>query len=265
MANAHHEHEKLTRIIKSLSLDIQVVVEGEIRGTAGGVAGARALFEPGPVLVWNGDILTQAPVKELVELARARDAQVLAVSPRALGEGTVGVDQEGSIVRLRGQRFGHEVRGGDYIGVSALGPSVVAALPERGCLFGDVALPHLHKGGRVWSVSSAAPWSDLGELAHYVAANFRWLDDALRHNPQPTTHNPQPTTHDPSSWIAPSAVVAPTVNVERCLIGAGARVGGAGRLSEIIAWPGASVSAPLSRAVVLTSGRVVPFGLPAEK
>ena len=160
-------------------------------------------------------------------------------------------------MRLRGQLFGREVRGGDYIGVSALGPSVVAALPERGCLVGDVALPHLQKGGRVWSVSSPAPWSDLGDLAEYVAANFRWLDDHLRHDP--------PTTHDRSSWIASSAVVAPSVSVERCLIGARARVQGAGRLSEIIAWPGAVVSAPLRRAAVLTSGRVVPFGVPAQK
>jgi NDP-sugar pyrophosphorylase family protein len=258
VANAYHEHQKLSSIINELSLDIQVVVEEKIRGTAGGVAGARSLYEPGAVLVWNGDILTHAPVKELLELASGLDAQVLAVNPRAAGEGTVGLDEQGSVVRLRGQVFGREVRSGDYIGVSALGPSVVAGLPESGCLFGEVALPHLQKGGRVWSVPSAAPWSDLGDLAQYVAANFRWLDGHLR-------RDSQPTTHDPSSWIAPSASVAPSVSVERCLIGARARVGGTGRLSEVIAWPGAVVWAPLARAVVLASGRVVPFEPPAEK
>jgi mannose-1-phosphate guanylyltransferase len=258
VANAHHEHQKISSIIKELSLDIQVVVEERIRGTAGGVAGARSHYEPGAVLVWNGDILTQAPVKELLELASERDAQVLAVSRRAAGEGTVGVDDQGSVVRLRGQVFGREVRGGDYVGVSALGPSVVASLPESGCLFGDVALPHLRKGGRVWTVPSPAPWSDLGDLAQYVAANFLWLDHHLRLNPQPPTLNP-------SSWIAPGAAVASAVSAERCLIGAQARVSGAGRLSQVIAWPGAVVSAPLARAVVLASGRVVPFEPPAEK
>jgi mannose-1-phosphate guanylyltransferase len=258
VANAHHENQKISSVINELSLDIQVVVEERIRGTAGGVAGARSLYEPGAVLVWNCDILTQAPVKELLELANERDAQVLAVSPRAAGEGTVGVDERGSVVRLRGQVFGREVRGGDYVGVSALGPSVVASLPESGCLFGDVALPHLQKGGRVWTVPSLAPWSDLGDLSQYVAANLRWLDDHLRLNPQPSTLNP-------SSWIAPGAVVATSVSAERCLVGAQARVSGAGRLSQVIAWPGAVVSAPLARAVVLASGRVVPFVPPAEK
>jgi mannose-1-phosphate guanylyltransferase len=257
VVNAHHEHEKLRSIINELALDIQVVVEERIRGTAGGVAGARSLYEPGPVLVWNGDILTQAPVPELLELASRRDAQVLAVSPRPAGEGTVGLDEDGSVVRLRGQVFGREVRGADYIGVSALGPGVLPLLPASGCLFGDVALPHLRKGGRVWTLPSPAPWSDLGDLGQYVAANFAWLDHRLALNPQSSTLNPQ-------SWLAPSAVVAPSVSVERCLIGAHARVSGTGRVSEVIAWPGAAVSAPLARAVVLASGRVVPFDPPAE-
>ena len=154
VANAHHEHEKLRRIIKELSLDIDVSVESEILGTAGGVAGARGRFEPGAVLVWNGDILTQAPVPALLELARMHDAQVLAVSPRRAGEGTIGLDDEGHVVRLRGRVFGRESRAGDYVGVMALGPGVVAELPEQGCLMADVALPHLAVGRKVLTVPS---------------------------------------------------------------------------------------------------------------
>ena len=256
VANAYHDHEKISIIINDWALNIQVIVEPEIRGTAGGVAGARAVLSPGAVLVWNGDILTEAPVTALLERASERDAQVLAVSPRAAGEGTIGLDADGAVVRLRGQVFGREVRGGDYVGVSALGPSVVARLPGNGCLFGDVALPHLSSGGRVWTVPSFAPWTDLGDLAQYVAANFRWLEL----HPQASAPNPAS-----SSWIAASARLAASVSAERCLIGAGAQVNGSGSLRDVIAWPGAVLSAPLSRAVVLGSGRVVPFDSPAEK
>lgn len=254
VANAHHEHEKIAAIINDWSLNIQVIVEPQIRGTAGGVAGARSLLSPGAVLVWNGDILTEAPVTELLDRANERDAQVLAVSPRAAGEGTIGLDADGAVVRLRGQLFGREVRGGDYVGVSALGPSVVAGLPDNGCLFGDVALPHLSNGGRVWTVPSLAPWTDLGDLPQYVAANFRWLG-----------LNPQSSPLNPSSWVAASARVAASVSAERCLLGSGAQVNGSGSLREVIAWPGAVLSAPLSRAVVLGSGRVVPFDSPTKK
>ncbi|MES1186732.1 MAG: sugar phosphate nucleotidyltransferase [Myxococcales bacterium] len=249
VANAHHEHEKLSRVINDLSLKIEVVVEAQIRGTAGGVAGARGRFESGAVLVWNGDILTNAPVSALLDRAQAGDAQVLAVSPRGLGEGTVGMDGEGNVVRLRGRTFGHEVQSGDYVGVMALGPGVVARLPEQGCLMADVALPCLAAGGKVATVPSLAPWTDLGDLASYVAANFRWLDDSGA---------------GAASWVAPGVTVPPGVTVERSLLGAGARLSGRGALRQVIAWPGAPVVAPLTRAVVLGSGRVVPFDETAE-
>jgi NDP-sugar pyrophosphorylase family protein len=249
IANAHHEHEKLRRIIQELALDIEVVVEPVIRGTAGGAAGARDRFEPGSVLVWNGDILTEAPVAALLELADERDAQVLAVRPRRDGQGTVGLDDDGRVVRLRGRSFARETRSGDYVGVMALGPGVVARLPEHGCLVGDVALPCLASGGTVWSVPSTAPWSDLGDLPAYVAANFRWLD---RLSP------------GSGSWVAPGVGVPGGVSLRRCLIGAGAKLAGSGELTEVIAWPGAPLAAPLARAVVLTSGLIVPFQEIAE-
>jgi NDP-sugar pyrophosphorylase family protein len=257
VANAHHEHDKLSSVIKVLSLNIDVSVEAEILGTAGGVAGARGHFEPGAVLVWNGDILTQAPVPTLLELAQAHDAQVLAVSPRAVGEGTIGMDDEGHVVRLRGRVFGRETRAGDYVGVMALGPGVVAELPEKGCLMADVALPHLAAGRQVLTVPSLTPWTDLGDLRQYVSANFAWLDSHLAARPQSSILSPQ-------SWTAADVTIPPNVVLDRCLIGARATLTGAGRLNQVIAWPGAPVVAPLSRAVVLTSGRVVPFDEIAE-
>jgi mannose-1-phosphate guanylyltransferase len=257
VANAHHEHAKLASIIGNLSLDIEVVVEAKIRGTAGGVAGARGRFEPGPVLVWNGDILTDAPVAALLERASERDAQVLAVSPRPLGEGTVGMDEEGNVVRLRGRVFGRETQSGDYVGVMALGPRVVARLPEHGCLMADVALPSLAAGGKVWTLPSPALWTDLGSLGTYVSANFRWLDQRL-------AHEPQASGSGSGSWLAPGVSVPSGVALQRSLIGAGATASGEGSLAELIVWPGAHVVAPLARAVVLGSGRVVPFDKTAE-
>lgn len=254
VANAHHEHMKLSSVIEDLKLNIQVVVEAEIRGTAGGVAGARRYFEPGAVLVWNGDILTEAPVAQLLALATARDAQVLAVSPRAVGEGTVGMDDAGQVVRLRGRVFGRETQAGDYVGVMALGPGVVARLPEQGCLMGDVALPDLAAGRVVMTVPSTAPWSDLGDLKEYVAANFAWLDAELR-----SRSRTQSSILTPHNWIAPGVSVPPAITLERCLLGSGATLSGSGSLREVIAWPGAPVEAPLERAVVLSSGRVVRF------
>ena len=228
-----------------------MVVEPEIRGTAGGVAGARAHFEPGaPVLVWNGDILTEASAgstRLLLERAREKDAQVLLVSKPAGAQGTVGLDEEGCVVRLRGQVFGKEARSADYVGIMALGPSVVRELPTRGCLFGDVGLPHLAAGRKIHTVDHDAVWSDLGDLEEYVAANRALL-----------------RTHGFGSWVGEGVAVPAAVSLVNSILGRSASVSGSGELADVIAWPGAAVVAPLSRAVVLGSGLVVPFAGPAE-
>jgi mannose-1-phosphate guanylyltransferase len=257
IANAHHEHAKLSSTISSLGLNIDVLVEDEIRGTAGGVAGARGRFDPGSVLVWNADILADPPVSALLAAADARDAQVLAVSPRSAGEGTVGMDEAGDVVRLRGRVFGRETQSGDYVGVMALGPSVVARLPERGCLMAEVALPQLAAGGKVGTVPSTGPWTDLGDLPAYVAANFHWLDARLAARQQSLGRVLQ-------SWVAAGVSMPEGVRLQRSLVGAGATLTGLGTLAEVIVWPGATVKAPLARAVVLGSGRVVPFDETAE-
>ncbi len=242
VANLHHDHAKISNVIKELALDINVVVEAQIRGTAGGVAGARRLLGDGAVLIWNGDILTDAPAQDLLRLAAERDAMVLAVAPRGAREGSVGLDEAGRVVRLRGQVFGHETRSADYVGVMALGPGVVAGLPEKGCVFGDFALPHLARGGQVWTVPSLTPWSDLGDLREYVAASFAWL-----------------ARRGATSFCGRGVEQSSGVRLERSVIGVGAKLLGEGEVTDVIAWPGASLTAPLSRAVVLGSGLVVPM------
>jgi mannose-1-phosphate guanylyltransferase len=54
--NVHHLAELFGRAIHGSGTRVRVVVEPDIKGTAGGVAGARAHLHSDPVLVWNGDI-----------------------------------------------------------------------------------------------------------------------------------------------------------------------------------------------------------------
>jgi len=237
--NLHHKPDEIIKSINGLPLQPQVVVEAQILGTAGGVAAARPLLGPGPVLLHNGDILTTPPVDQL--LARDRGGLCLAVSPRPTGQGSVGLGADDRVVRLRGRSFGHEVCGGDYIGIAALGARCLASLPERGCLIQDWAIPELAAGGHIDALRTTAPWSDLGRLEDYVRANWDWLGARVQ-------------------VVGAGAIVSERVKLERSVIGAGAHVVGEGVLSECVVWPGARVTAPLSRAVVTGSGAVVSFG-----
>ena len=237
--NVHHLAEQFERVIERSALPVRVVVESEIKGTAGGVAGARAHLTSPPVLVWNGDILVEPPLDQLL-VGCAPHSFCLGVAPRALGEGTVGLGEQGQVVRLRGERFGAEVRSGDYVGVLALGGELRDSLPERGCLFGDVALPLLRAGGSVASVPVAHGFTDAGDILSLLSANLAWLEK-----------------RGLDGFVADGAEVARGVQLRDSLVGAGARVLGEGALTRCVVCPGATATAPLSDVIVAPSGRVI--------
>ncbi|MEB2314360.1 MAG: sugar phosphate nucleotidyltransferase [Sorangiineae bacterium] len=241
--NVHHLPDKFASIIERLDARVTVIHEPVIRGTAGGVAGARACLGPAPVVVWNGDILIDAPPLAAL-LAFSGDGLCLTVAPRAAGAGTVGLDRAGRVVRLRGERFGEEAASGDYVGLCALGARALAGLPEQGCLIGDWALPELRAGRAVESVRLEGGWRDVGSLASYLAANQAWLDAG-------------PRGVQGGSYQGRGASVGAGVRLARSLVGDGAVVEGAGALERCVVWPGARAVAPLRDAVVTTAGLVV--------
>ena len=246
VVNVHHMSGVFMNEIDELGLAVEVIGEPEIRGTAGGIAGARELLSGAEVvLVWNGDVLTEAPLRSLLEAARALRAPCLAVRPRAVGEGTVGLAADGRVVRLRGECFGEEVEGGEYLGVCALPAESVAALPDRGCLVGDFALPALREGRAVRAVrSEPAYWFDVGQLEHYFQANLGWL---ARHSGASA-----------AGYRAGGVEVDARVRVVESVLGRAVRVHGTNELRRVVAWPGATLRAPLANAVVTSAGTVVP-------
>lgn len=239
VVNTHHLPEAFSSVLGGLGVKLHRVHEPRILGTAGGVAGARALFGAPPIVLWNGDILVEPPLAELCAAAGS-GGLALAVAPRARGEGTVGVTRDGRVARLRGERFGDEASGGDYVGVAALGARCLESLPAEGCLIGDWALPELRAGRAVEVVPVAGGFSDAGDPAAYLELNLDWL----RRTGAP-------------AFVGEGAAVAAGVSLVDCVIGAGARVEGAGELRRVVAWPGARIRAPLSDAVVTRQGLVV--------
>lgn len=242
VVNTHHKREAFSKDILSLfPADLTIVTEVEILGTGGGVANASALLGDGCVVVWNGDILVDLNVKTL--LAQRRDEVTLVAHPRPRGQGTLGVGADGKVVRLRGETFGEEVFGGDFLGVSLLGSEFRAMLPTPGCLVGDGVLPWLRLGRRVDVHFTTQSWEDIGSLESYWNANKRWMDK-----------------YHPNGYVHPSARVGDSVQVVGSIVGKDARVEGEGRLVDCVIWPGAVASAPLSKSVVTTEGRVVALG-----
>lgn len=201
---------------------VRVVTEATLLGTAGGVRNAAPWLGDADVLVWNGDILAPSlPVAELVATHRRDGAlATLAVRPRGQGEGNVGVDARGRVVRLRNERFGAEVRGGEFLGIHVVGAGVRARLPESGCLVGDVYLPQLREGGELAAFFTDAPFSDIGSLDAYRSANRAWL-----------------AARGLESYVHPTAIA--TGRTHGSVVGAGAVV--RADVVDCVVWPGTEV------------------------
>ncbi len=244
VVNAHHLAEILGELTAGYAGISQVVVEPQLRGTAGGVAGAREFLGPAPIVVTNADVLASVPMAELLA-ATPEDGVCLAVVRYGVGEGPVGLGADGRVVRLRGERYGEEVAGADYVGTLGIGARVLAALPARGCLIGDVAMPLARGGGKVLTLAVEGGMLAPGDgIAEYLAAHAEWLR--------------RRSGSDGASFVAEGAEIAAGIELSACVIGAGSLVTGRGRVERVVAWPGARVSAPLADAVVTTAGRVVP-------
>ena len=239
--NTHALAEQFTRErLAAFAMPLSLVHEAEILGTAGGVAHAYGLLGPGDVVIWNGDLVCDLDVGALFDRHRASGAEAtLAVAPRAFGQGTVGVSASGDIVRLRGERFGVELFGGDFMGAHVVSERLRMRLPRQGCMAGDVYLPALRRGARLATYRHNEGFSDIGTVAAYLDANQRWL-----------------RAQSKESYAGPNATIASEVSLARSVVGAGARVSGKGSLIECVVWPGAHAVAPLRRSVVTERGVV---------
>ena len=238
VVNAHHRAEELARWAEPEG--ISVSAERELLGTAGGLAAAARHLGPADVLVWNGDISSALDPSRLLGAHRAEGAEAtLAVAPRAAGEGNVGLDEAGRVVRLRGERFGAEVRGGDFLGVHVLGAELRARLPPVGCLVGDLYLPALRsRSATLRAFVTDAPFLDVGTLAAYAEANAGWL-----------------RARGLASFRHATAEIAPYASLDGSVVGAGAKV--MATAVRCVVWPGAVVESPVADAVVTPRG-VVP-------
>jgi mannose-1-phosphate guanylyltransferase len=230
--NTHHRAADFDGRIRELGGNVQVVHESEILGTAGGVANASAELGAGDVVVWNGDILApDLDVAALIERRAATGSDTLwVVAPRPSGEGTVGLDAGGRVVRLRGERFGSEASGGDFLGIQAMGPALRATLPVRGCLVASVALPLLRRGGAIGSFVFEGFWEDVGTPEALLRANARWLE-----------------RQGLASYVAPGAHIDAGVRLERSIVGTGGVVRGSGVVRDSVVFPSAELLAPAAR------------------
>lgn len=231
----------------AFGLDLQIVQEPEPLGTAGAVRYALEqtnLLEAGPVLVLNGDELTDFDVAQLWQ-AHAQFGGVATIAVRQVADtsafGVVASDADQRVYAFQekpvaGTALANTINSGAYV----FEPAALAQIPAQGfaMLERDLFPSLLATQAPIYAYQHNAYSQDIGTLAGYLAANEAVL---LGHLPHETVHGIQ---YAAGVWAAADAQISPSAQlIAPIMLGSGCVVGEHARLERVIAWDRVTIEA----------------------
>jgi mannose-1-phosphate guanylyltransferase len=277
--NLHHHGDQIRDAVGDGSrwgLRVRYSEELDLLGTGGGIVQARTLFSAGPVLVINGKVVADLPLRPVIAAHQARGRGTLAtmVLRRQEAPGRfapVAVDQTGRVVGLRG-RPGKVAPSGMvsdwmFTGIHVLEPALLDLLPPVGSsdVIADGYQPALEAGARIMSFTHGGYFEEHSTPESYLAGNL-----ALLRQPGLLRAPPGPLTGlDPLAAVHPSVIIQAPVRIAAgasieagavvgpdVVVCSGARVGAQAHLERTVVWDGAEASGDLADTVVTAQGVV---------
>lgn len=237
----------------ALDLHLDYVTEDEPLGTGGGIRNVvGALTGDGPVLVFNGDVLSGLDLSALLAHHEHSGAEVTlhlttVSDPRAFG--VVPTEADGTVTAFLEKTPDpptNRINAGTYVfsreALLAIPPGRVVSV-ER-----DTFPAILARGGHIASVTDTTYWLDLGTPAAFVRGS---CDLVLGVAPSPAV--PGPT--GPSLVLTGAEVAADAVLTGGTVVGTGSVVGAGVRLDGVVVMAGVRIGAGAAvRASVLGTG-----------
>jgi NDP-sugar pyrophosphorylase family protein len=244
--NTHHRPERFDETFaRSTYCDRQIEFRHEpvLLETAGGIANIADLLSDKPLLVYNGDILTDLPIDRLIE-NHFRENNIVTLALRSGGGPKhVAFDSgSGRIIDIRNQLGSGAPDEFVFTGIYIVDPKFVNLL-ERGVKRSVV--PHflemIRRGDKLGGVViDEGHWWDVGNREAYLA-----LHRELSNSQSSPLNFPNYPVDDPE-WkvsIHQTAVVDPTAKLRGCSVaGRDCRVAAKAILTDTILWPGAQIA-----------------------
>jgi NDP-sugar pyrophosphorylase family protein len=167
--NAHHLATEIVSFAASYRgpLEVSVVVEEALLGTAGGVRNALGLLGRGHFLVLYGDVVIDEPLRPIVEAHRRSEAVATLVvheAASAEGKGVVRMDSSGWVTAFEEKKNTHLGPALVSSGVYVIRQELVESLPAGSMIdFGEDVFPQaLEQGQRIFSYRIPSPVIDIG-------------------------------------------------------------------------------------------------------
>jgi len=217
---------------------LRVFHEPRLLDTGGGMRNAREAFGGKSFLVYNGDILADLPLGNLLE--HHRDSAPLAtllLRPSG-GKANVRFDKVSRrVLDLRGTLGSSEGTECVYSGIAMFSPEIFDWIPDEGAYSVIPALLEaMRSGERVEGLLCAGGlWTDLGTPSAYLEAH-RLLSDPSNRPSYLTASGHWPCPVHPEARLEDSVILEGAVAV-----GPGSVVGKNALLRDSILWPGSVI------------------------
>ena len=163
---------------------VDYAVEDRALGTAGGIKNAQKYLKGGPVVAVNGDVLSGADLRSLIEVHQMSGALATITltsveDPTAYG--LVEVDHDMSVRRFIEKPAADEVTTNLVnAGIYVLEPEVLDMIPAgREVSIEREIFPELQTMGRLRAHVSSSYWRDIGTPRSYLAASHDVLSGAV--------------------------------------------------------------------------------------
>jgi len=242
--NTHHSPEAYSLEFPEASyrgMPIHFRHEEVLLETAGGIKNVEDILRGTPFVVYNGDILSDLPVKQAIRHHFSQGNEVTLVLRSAGGPLQVAFDERaGRVLDIGGHLGG---KAGEYLftGIYVVDPAFFSRIPPRTKISViPIFLEMIRGGGKLGGILlDEGEWWDLGTRRQYLAVHRR-LAAAGK-----------------AGWVHPTAQIGSGVKIEGAtVIGAGAEVGGGATLKDCILWKGAKIaSGSLLERCIVTSGK----------
>lgn len=254
--NLHHLPDRVRTALgdgSGLGLDIVYSAEpDEILGTGGGMRRALERLGPGPLVVINGDVVSDVDLAALLETHMRAGAPVtlaLVPHPEHARYGTV-TARGGLVTSIAGVRAaGHAQPRPDeaplvFTGIHVMEPEAQRLLPRTGCVVRRTFFAMLERGLPIAAHVHVGYWNDIGTPAEYLRCNLDILAGragllAARGRVEDSRligENVQ---------VAEGARIGPGV-----ILGDGVQVADGADLEACVVWDGATASGRLRSAIV---------------
>ncbi len=224
--NTHHLPEKWIEYYpegKFFGAKLEFFYEPILLETGGGIKNVASFIGTDPILVYNGDILTDLDLSALIDAhLSSGDVATLALFPT--GPNCNVAVRDGRIVDMR-NALGVHPGTHQFTGIYCINPEILDLIPADEKISIVPAFLELIEQGKIGAyISESATWHDLGSRSSYFDAH-----ELLRSCSQP---------------IHEKAMIDPTAQIciESCVIGADARIGKDAKLKNTIVWPGAIIA-----------------------